>query len=113
MFVLVLISSCSKKNNPTPVVSMTPSVTTSAISAITTTTATSGGNVTSDGGALVTARGVCWATSANPTFGNVGQFAGVLQRSQLPVSGTAPCTPAMPISTVITPLREMGIPFVA
>jgi len=32
-----------------------------------TTTATSGGNVTDDGGGTVTARGVCWSTSANPT----------------------------------------------
>ena len=44
-----------------------PTVTTTAISAITTSTAASGGNVTSDGGASITARGVCWSTSANPT----------------------------------------------
>ncbi len=31
------------------------------------TTAVSGGNVTSDGGAAVTARGVCWSTNHNPT----------------------------------------------
>ncbi|MEI7898376.1 MAG: BACON domain-containing carbohydrate-binding protein [bacterium] len=42
-------------------------VITTAASAITTTTATSGGNVTSDGGAAVTVRGVCWGTAANPT----------------------------------------------
>jgi len=34
---------------------------------ITLTTATSGGNVTSDGGVTVTARGVCWSISSNPT----------------------------------------------
>ena len=44
-----------------------PTVTTTAASSITTTTATSGGNVTSDGGSAVTARGVCWSTSQNPT----------------------------------------------
>jgi len=44
-----------------------PTVITTAASSITTTTAQSGGNVTSDGGASVTARGVCWSTSANPT----------------------------------------------
>jgi len=49
----------------TPVV---PTLTTTAITAITTTTATSGGNITSDGGASVTARGVCWKTTANPTI---------------------------------------------
>jgi uncharacterized protein (TIGR02145 family) len=47
-----------------------PSVTTAAVTNITQTTATSGGNVTSDGGATVTARGVCWNTSSNPTTAN-------------------------------------------
>ena len=45
-----------------------PTVTTNAISNITSTTATCGGNVTFDGGASVTARGVCWSTSQNPTI---------------------------------------------
>jgi hypothetical protein len=40
---------------------------TTAASSITGTTASSGGNVTGDGGASVTARGVCWSTSSNPT----------------------------------------------
>ena len=44
-----------------------PSLTTEAISNITESSATSGGNITTDGGASVTARGVCWSTSANPT----------------------------------------------
>ncbi len=43
-----------------------PTVSTTTPSAITTTIATSGGNVTADGGASVTAKGVCWATTANP-----------------------------------------------
>lgn len=47
-----------------------PVLTTSAVSAITATTATGGGNVTSIGGAPLTARGVCWATTANPTTAN-------------------------------------------
>jgi len=47
-----------------------PSLTTTAITAITQTTATSGGNITSEGGAAVTARGVCFATTANPTISN-------------------------------------------
>mgnify|MGYP000134237495 CR=1 FL=1 len=38
-----------------------------AASDITETTATSGGNTTSDGGSTITARGVCWSTSQNPT----------------------------------------------
>lgn len=41
-------------------------VTTTTVSSITSTTAVSGGNVTSDGGGSITARGVCWATTANP-----------------------------------------------
>ncbi len=44
-----------------------PSVSTTAVSAITSSGATSGGNVTSDGGASVSAKGVCWSTSQNPT----------------------------------------------
>ena len=44
-----------------------PTVTTDSASDITSISATSGGNVTSDGGASVTAKGVCWSTSPNPT----------------------------------------------
>ncbi|MDY0101854.1 MAG: FISUMP domain-containing protein [Lentimicrobium sp.] len=47
-----------------------PSVTTASITNITETTAQSGGNVTDDGGSTVTARGVCWNTSPNPTISN-------------------------------------------
>jgi hypothetical protein len=44
-----------------------PTVTTTTITAITSTTASSGGNVTDSGGVPVTARGVCWSTSSDPT----------------------------------------------
>jgi hypothetical protein len=44
-----------------------PTVTLTAPSAIAATTATAGGNVTAVGSAAVTARGVVWSTSANPT----------------------------------------------
>ena len=47
-----------------------PSVTTTSVTSITGTTASSGGTVTSDGGASVSARGVCWSTSVNPTTSN-------------------------------------------
>ena len=47
-----------------------PTVTTASISNITANSATSGGNVTSNGGSTVTARGVCWSTSQNPTINN-------------------------------------------
>ena len=56
-----LTPSC-KKDKPTP-----PIITTTAASAITQTTASSGGNITSDGGAAITARGVCWSTTTGPT----------------------------------------------
>lgn len=45
-----------------------PTVTTANATSIASTTAVSGGNVTDDGGVAVTARGVCWSTSANPTI---------------------------------------------
>ena len=45
-----------------------PTVTTTIVTNVTSTTATSGGNVTDDGGAAVTARGVCWSTSPDPTI---------------------------------------------
>lgn len=44
-----------------------PTVTTDDVVGITSTGALCGGNVTSDGGGKVTARGVCWSTSPNPT----------------------------------------------
>lgn len=53
------LNSCKKEEIPV--------VTTTVVSGVTTTTAVSGGNVTDDGGADVTARGVCWGTAANPT----------------------------------------------
>ncbi|RKS21851.1 gliding motility-associated-like protein [Flavobacterium endophyticum] len=48
-----------------------PNVTaTTAASSITAITAASGGTIGSDGGQAVTARGICWSTSANPTIAN-------------------------------------------
>ncbi len=47
-----------------------PDVTTTAVTNITQTSSASGGNVTRDGGEDVTARGVCWSMSANPTTGD-------------------------------------------
>ena len=44
-----------------------PAVTTAEVSEITGSSAKCGGNVISDGGFAVTARGVCWSTSPNPT----------------------------------------------
>jgi hypothetical protein len=44
-----------------------PVVTTAAVTGITKVSAISGGEVTYDGGANITARGIVWGTSANPT----------------------------------------------
>lgn len=49
---------------------LAPVITTANISAFTSISATGGGNITSDGGSPVTARGVCWSTSASPTIAN-------------------------------------------
>jgi hypothetical protein len=45
-----------------------PTLTTTAVSSITLSTGSSGGNITSNGGAAVTARGVCWSVYPNPTI---------------------------------------------
>jgi len=67
VFLAGLLSSllffCKKEAAKTP-----PTVTIVAVTNITTNAAASGGEVTSDGGSAVTARGVCWSTSQNPTI---------------------------------------------
>ena len=63
-----------------------PEVATASVTEITETTAVCGGNVVSDGGAEVTARGVCWSVNPNPTIDNkhtedgigVGEFVSYL-----------------------------------
>ncbi|MDB5226082.1 MAG: hypothetical protein JWN78_275 [Bacteroidota bacterium] len=47
-----------------------PTLTTNPIGSITTASASSGGNISSDGGAAVTTRGVCWNTTPGPTIVN-------------------------------------------
>ena len=53
--------SCKKDKPSLPVIITTD------VTNISQTTATSGGNVTTDGGASVTDKGVCWSRSTNPT----------------------------------------------
>ena len=43
-------------------------LTTATVTSITSSSGISGGNINSDGGTAVTARGVCWSTSTNPTI---------------------------------------------
>jgi hypothetical protein len=45
-------------------------ITTTAVSSITQTTAVSGGTISYQGASAITARGVCWGTSPNPTIAN-------------------------------------------
>ena len=45
-----------------------PVLTTTSVTAITAVSAVSGGNISADGGDLVTARGICWNTTSNPTI---------------------------------------------
>jgi uncharacterized protein (TIGR02145 family) len=47
-----------------------PTISTTAITSISFTTASSGGNISNNGGATVTASGVCWSTTSNPTITN-------------------------------------------
>ncbi|MDP4222586.1 MAG: fibrobacter succinogenes major paralogous domain-containing protein [Bacteroidota bacterium] len=47
-----------------------PTITTADPAATSTSTAAGGGTISNDGGSPVTARGVCWSTSANPTINN-------------------------------------------
>ncbi len=73
LFFIILVSAlslnCQKdissENGNTPTTSLA-SLTTLGVTSITNITAASGGNISNDGGATVTARGVCWSTSPNP-----------------------------------------------
>jgi hypothetical protein len=55
------IVACKKDTNA-------PTVSTTAVTSVTETTATAGGEITSEGTSAVTARGVCWGTTENPTI---------------------------------------------
>ena len=56
------------ENPEEPEVPEQPVVTTAEVTGITCYTAVSGGEVTFDGNVTVTARGICWGTSPNPTI---------------------------------------------
>ena len=64
---LMVTNSCKKDDNGNPTEQI-PVLTTTAVSNITQTAASCGGNITSDGGATITTRGVCWSASQNPTI---------------------------------------------
>ena len=74
---LVLVSACEKD---------TPVLTTISVTEITHNTAISGGDILSEGGSMVTARGVCWSTEQTPTIADnnttdgtgLGKFSSIL-----------------------------------
>jgi uncharacterized protein (TIGR02145 family) len=77
LFTVYLVCGC-KKTEPAKVAVLT----TTTVTNITATTATGGGSISSDGGADITVRGVCWSSLANPTTSDsktsdgegIGQF---------------------------------------
>ncbi|MCK3682627.1 fibrobacter succinogenes major paralogous domain-containing protein [Maribellus sp. YY47] len=64
--ILLFITAGCKKDDD----AVKPTITTEQVTAITTTTATCSGNITNDGGAPVTACGMVWGTTENPTVDN-------------------------------------------
>lgn len=60
-WILLILTGC-KKNNPSPLIS------TLNVTGITNTTALCGGNITNNFGRPITARGVVWSTSPQPTI---------------------------------------------
>lgn len=63
LFVGLFLNSCQKEDPPTiPVIFTTPAYN------ITATSATTGGGIINDGGSDITANGVCWGTTLNPSI---------------------------------------------
>lgn len=68
---VISFTSCNSDNSTTSEpTAVAPTLSTTDASAVDATTATTGGNVTSEGNSSITARGVCWATTQNPTIAN-------------------------------------------
>lgn len=66
----LIFTECGKKNTPSPPAPSSATLTTSTVANIASTTAIGGGNITSDGGAAISARGICWNTTGNPNSAN-------------------------------------------
>jgi len=66
-----------------------PTITTNALTSLTSTTAISGGNITNIGSthATITASGVCWSTTANPTTANHVVASGTANTFSVTVTG--------------------------
>jgi uncharacterized protein (TIGR02145 family) len=65
-FVFLTMANC-KKDKTSKIVTL-PKITTNEASIITQTSAYCGGNITTDGGGIITDRGVCISTTQNPTI---------------------------------------------
>lgn len=65
---LVGLNNISIYGNVTGVTADLPTITTTEVSNISTTYVVTGGTISSDGGATVTARGVCWNTTGTPVI---------------------------------------------
>ncbi|HTO15660.1 MAG TPA: FISUMP domain-containing protein, partial [Edaphocola sp.] len=65
--IFLFILSCEKEDND-KITLKTPSVKTTIVSEITSTQIISGGTITSNGGAKISSRGVCWSTNQTPTI---------------------------------------------
>ncbi|MGB4724358.1 MAG: hypothetical protein WBH12_03590 [Sediminibacterium sp.] len=61
---LLFVFACDKRNEANTQITLT----TTDISALTSNSVTTGGNITSSGGINITAKGVVWSTSNNPTI---------------------------------------------
>ncbi len=88
---IALLTFSCKKDDSDPVIIKIPTIETYEVSNITLNSALCGGSITSDGGAAVTARGICWSTEITPTIADTitsegsgtGEFSSVM-------SGLAP-----------------------
>ena len=63
VIVLIPVNGCKKQTDQ----GTSPVLITKYVSSIKTTSVNCGGNITNAGGATITARGVCWSTTQNPT----------------------------------------------
>jgi gliding motility-associated-like protein len=72
-----------------------PIITTNAIANILSTKATSGGTIIDSGGALITAKGICWAVGATPTISN-----------SFTVDGNSATSPYTSLMTNLMPLTN-------
>jgi len=66
--VFAFATSCGNDGTPPDSTDLLPVLTTTTQSNVAQTTATCGGDITSDGGSVVTVRGVCFGTTAAPTI---------------------------------------------